>query len=434
MERRTLEENRENKRDYAVLVGLRSPVLREDNADEESLAELAALVETAGGQAVGTILQSREKPDPHSFIGEGKVEEVRRMVQEEEATMVIFDNDLSPSQIRVLTEMTGVQVLDRSGLILDIFAQRAKTKEGCLQVELAQYQYLLPRLVGMWTHLERQAGTSGKGPIGSKGPGETQLETDRRHIHRKIDKLKAELEEVRRVRSTQRQRRQKNEIPVVAIVGYTNAGKSTLLNAITGAGIPANNRLFDTLDTTTRLLTVSDTLDVVISDTVGFIRKLPHQLVEAFKATLEELEYADLLVHVVDVSNPGWQQQARVVEDLIVELGASELPRITVYNKVDALPAGEILPRGEDCCAISARTGQGVDELLRQIDRRLDKGTRRVTLHLPYDQGGLLDMLYREAKVEQVDYSQTIDITAVCSPRVLGRVAPYVERPAEGEA
>ena len=201
-----------------MLVGLRSPVLREDNADEESLAELAALVETAGGQAVGTILQSREKPDPHSFIGEGKVEEVRRMVQEEEATMVIFDNDLSPSQIRVLTEMTGVQVLDRSGLILDIFAQRAKTKEGCLQVELAQYQYLLPRLVGMWTHLERQAGTSGKGPIGSKGPGETQLETDRRHIHRKIDKLKAELEEVRRVRSTQRQRRQKNEIPVVAIV------------------------------------------------------------------------------------------------------------------------------------------------------------------------------------------------------------------------
>ena len=283
MERRTLEENRENKRDYAVLVGLRSPVLREDNADEESLAELAALVETAGGQAVGTILQSREKPDPHSFIGEGKVEEVRRMVQEEEATMVIFDNDLSPSQIRVLTEMTGVQVLDRSGLILDIFAQRAKTKEGCLQVELAQYQYLLPRLVGMWTHLERQAGTSGKGPIGSKGPGETQLETDRRHIHRKIDKLKAELEEVRRVRSTQRQRRQKNEIPVVAIVGYTNAGKSTLLNAITGAGIPANNRLFDTLDTTTRLLTVSDTLDVVISDTVGFIRKLPHQLVEALQ-------------------------------------------------------------------------------------------------------------------------------------------------------
>ena len=425
MERRTLEENRENKRDYAVLVGLRSPVLREDNADEESLAELAALVETAGGQAVGTILQSREKPDPHSFIGEGKVEEVRRMVQEEEATMVIFDNDLSPSQIRVLTEMTGVQVLDRSGLILDIFAQRAKTKEGCLQVELAQYQYLLPRLTGMWTHLERQAGTSGKGPIGSKGPGETQLETDRRHIRRKIDKLREDLEEVRRVRSTQRQRRQKNEIPVVAIVGYTNAGKSTLLNHLTGAGIPANNRLFDTLDTTSRLLTVSDTLDVVISDTVGFIRKLPHQLVEAFKATLEELEYADLLLHVIDVSNPEWQHQAEVVEKLIVELGANEIPRIDVFNKCDRVEAGDLRPHGADICSISARTGEGVDRLLEMIDRRLDKGTRRVTIHLPYDKGGLLDMLYREAKVESVEYSETIDIVAVCPPKVLGQIGDY---------
>ena len=418
-------------RDKVVLVGLNSPVLKEDSATDESVEELSALVETAGGEAVGIVLQNRPTPDPRTFIGEGKVAEVQLYCENTGATMVIFDNDLSPSQMRVLTELLGVQVLDRCGLILDIFAQRAKTKEGRLQVELAQYQYLLPRLTGMWTHLERQAGTSGKGPIGSKGPGETQLETDRRHIRRKIDKLREDLEEVRRVRSTQRQRRQKNEIPVVAIVGYTNAGKSTLLNQLTGARIPANNRLFDTLDTTSRLLTVSDTLDVVISDTVGFIRKLPHQLVEAFKATLEELEYADLLVHVVDVSNPGWQQQAQVVEDLIVELGASELPRITVYNKVDALPAGEILPRGEDCCAISARTGQGVEELLRQIDRRLDKGTRRVTLHLPYDQGGMLDMLYREAKVEQVDYSQTIDFTAVCCPRVLGRDPPYLENPAE---
>ena len=425
MERKTIEENKENKRDYAMLVGLRSPVLGADSADEESLAELGALVETAGGEPVGTILQSREKPDPHSFIGEGKVEEVRRMVDNSDATMVIFDNDLSPSQIRVLTELCGVQVLDRSGLILDIFAQRAKTKEGCLQVELAQYQYLLPRLIGMWSHLERQGGTGGS-PIGTKGPGETQLETDRRHIRRKIDKLKEELEEVRRVRSTQRQRRMKNEIPVVAIVGYTNAGKSTLLNAITGAGIPANDRLFDTLDTTTRLLTVSDTLEVVISDTVGFIRKLPHQLVEAFKATLEELEYADLLLHVIDVSNPEWREQARIVDELIRELGAESIPCIRVYNKCDVAFTAQ-QEREADAVYISAKTGEGIPALLEAVDKKLDKGTKRVVIHLPYDRTGLLDGLYREAKVENVAYGETVDVTAVCTPRVMGQLKDYIE-------
>ncbi|MBO4916124.1 MAG: GTPase HflX [Oscillospiraceae bacterium] len=417
----------ETPRDRAILVGLSSPRLdKKENADERSLEELEALVETAGGVSVGVALQALPAPNPRTFIGEGKVAEIKELVKSTEATMVIFDNDLSPSQMRVLTDELGVQVLDRSGLILDIFAQRAKTKEGRLQVELAQYQYLLPRLTGMWTHLERQAGTSGKGPIGSKGPGETQLETDRRHIHRKIDKLKEDLEEVRRVRGTQRDRRQKNEIPVVAIVGYTNAGKSTLLNALTGSDIPANNRLFDTLDTTTRLLTVSDTLDVVISDTVGFIRKLPHQLVEAFKATLEELEYADLLLHVIDVSNPEWLEQAQVVDELITELGASGIPCLRVYNKSD-LFFGDIRPHGEMAVSISAKTHEGIADLLTEIDRILDKGKRRVTLHIPYDKGNLLDMLYREAKDESVEYSESIDVIAVVEPKLYGQVKGCAE-------
>jgi len=417
----------EKPRDRAILAGLNSPRLdKKDNADDLTLEELAALVETAGGEVAAVVLQNRATPEPRTFIGEGKVAEIKELVRTEEATMVIFDNDLSPSQMRALTEDLGVQVLDRSALILDIFAQRAKTREGRLQVELAQYQYLLPRLIGMWTHLERQAGTSGKGPIGSKGPGETQLETDRRHIHRKIDKLKEELEEVRRVRGTQRQRRMKNEIPVVAIVGYTNAGKSTLLNALTDAGIPANNRLFDTLDTTSRLLTVSDTMDVVISDTVGFIRKLPHQLVDAFKATLEELEYADMLLHVIDISNPEWQMQAEIVDELIRDMGVEKTPCLRVYNKSD-LFWGDIRPHGEGCVNISAKTGEGLQELLSAIDKMLDKGTRRVTLHLPYDKGGLLDTLYREAKVESVEYSETIDVVAVCNPKAIGMVKPYIE-------
>ena len=405
----------------AVLVGLNAHCLSaEENADDTSMEELADLLETAGGVCVGTVFQNKDAPDPRTFIGEGKAAEVKELVGAMGADMVVVDNPLSPSQQRVLSEELGVQVLDRAALILDIFAQRARTREGRLQVELAQYQYLLPRLLGMWTHLERQ-----EGAIGTRGPGETQLETDRRHIRRKIQKLREELEQVRRVRATQRERRIKNEVPVVAIVGYTNAGKSTLLNRLTGADIPANNRLFDTLDTTTRTLEISDTCTVLLSDTVGFIRKLPHHLVEAFKATLEELSYADLLLHVIDASNPLWREQAAVVEQLIVELGAEQTPRIDVFNKCDKF-TGDILPHGADIVSISAKTGQGLDELLKKIGGRLDTGACRVVLRLPYDQGGVVDMLHRQAKVERVDYGEAIEVEAVCTPVQLGRLKDYI--------
>ena len=416
------DQNTKDKRQRAVLVGLDAFSLPpEEKATQASMEELSALLETAGGETVGVVTQSKDSPDPRTFIGEGKVAEVKDLVKAMEADMVIFDNALSPSQQRVLSEELGVGVLDRSALILDIFAQRARTREGRLQVELAQYKYLLPRLTGMWKHLERQ-----EGAIGTRGPGETQLESDRRHIHRKIAKLEGELKDVRRVRATQRERRIKNEVPVVAIVGYTNAGKSTLLNALTGSDIPANDRLFDTLDTTTRTLEISDTCTVLLSDTVGFIRKLPHHLVEAFKATLEELSFADLLLHVIDTANPQWREQAQVVDQLIRELGADRTPRIEVFNKSD-LWDGDIRPHGEHIVSISARTGEGLEELRRAIGRVLDSGARRVTIHLPYDKGGLLEQLYAQAKVEKVDYGQTIDVVAVCPPRIIGQLGPLVE-------
>ena len=413
-------------RNRAVLVGLAAGALpREDNANDASLEELADLVETAGGECVGTILQRRDAPEARTFIGEGKVAETRELVQAMKADLVVFDNELSPSQQRVLTEDIGVQVIDRAGLILDIFAQRARTREGRLQVELAQYQYLLPRLTGMWGHLVRQTASGGKSPIGTRGPGETQLETDRRHIRRKIAKLSEDLEEVRRIRAVQRDRREKNEIPVVAIVGYTNAGKSTLLNALTGADIPARNRLFDTLDTTTRTLEISDTCTVLISDTVGFIRKLPHHLVEAFKATLEELTFADLILHVIDASNPEWREQVEVVEKLIRQLGAEATPRIDVFNKSD-IYLGDIRPHGEDIVSISARTGEGLDQLLTMIGKRLDTGFHRLTLALPYDKAGLLEMLYQQAKVESVEYGETIRVETVCNEKTVGQVRDYI--------
>ena len=406
----------------AVLVGLCADVFtKEQNATDETLEELEALLETAGGFCTGKVLQNRHTPDSHSFIGEGKAQEVRMLIEATEATMAVFDNELSPGNIRALEEILGVTVLDRSALILDIFAQRAKTKEGKLQVELAQYKYLLPRLSGMGKSLSRQGGG-----IGTRGPGETKLESDRRHIRERISRLQDELSQVRQVRSVQRQRRQKNSVPVVAIVGYTNAGKSTLLNQLTGAGIPANNRLFDTLDTTSRQLSVSDNLDVILSDTVGFIAKLPHHLVDAFRATLEELEYADLLLHVIDASDPDRQDHIEVVEKLITKLAKPGTPVLSCYNKADLVPAEDI-PVGKDVVKISAKLGVGMDTLCKAIEEALGHSLHHITILLPYTMGGMVETLHSTAQVKQVEYTQDgIEVEAVVDPVLYGKLNAYI--------
>ena len=396
---------------------------KEKTATDAALEELEALLETAGGFCTGKVLQNRATPDSHSFIGEGKAIEVKLLAEATQSTMIIFDNELSPGNIRALEEITGLTVLDRSALILDIFAQRAKTREGRLQVELAQYQYLLPRLSGMGHSLSRQGGG-----IGTRGPGETKLESDRRHIRERISRLQQELEQVRQVRSVQRQHRMKNSVPVVAIVGYTNAGKSTLLNQLTDAGIPANNRLFDTLDTTSRQLTVSDNLDVVISDTVGFISKLPHHLVDAFRATLEELEFADLLLHVIDSADPDREAHIEVVDSLITKLAKPGTKVLRCYNKADLVPATDI-PVGEDVVKMSARQGWGMDELLKAIEKALGQSRHEVTLTLPYSQGGMLDTLHKNAKVSAVDYTgDGIVVDAVLDDILYGRLKDYITR------
>ena len=419
-------ESNDIKIERAVLAGLSANSMDvSERSTDISMDELAALVETAGGIAVGMMIQNRATPDPRSFIGDGKVAELKAFIDMNDVDLAVFDNELSPSQMRVLSEDLGVKVLDRSGLILDIFAQRAQTREGQLQVELAQYKYLLPRLTGMWTHLVRQTASGGSSPIGTRGPGETQLETDRRHIRRKIQKLEEELAQVRKVRSTQRRQREKNSVPVVALVGYTNAGKSTLLNCLTDSDIPANNRLFDTLDTTTRKLRIDDFTEVLISDTVGFIRKLPHHLIEAFKATLEELSYADVLLHVIDISNPDWEEQARVVDELINQLGANETPCIRVFNKCDAYMG--ILPHGEDIVCLSAKSGEGVQELVELLSKTLDRGSHHVTLKIPYDKGAVVDLINREASIVKMEYTDSgIEAEVIVPPEIFGRVKQYV--------
>lgn len=397
---------------------------------EASLEELAQLALTAGLEVVGQITQRIERPNPATFIGPGKVEELLEKVAETAANVVIFDEELSPRHQRELEKILGdgVKVLDRTALILDIFAQHAQTREGALQVELAQYEYRLPRLTRAWTHLARQAGGragGATGGVGVRGPGETQLETDRRVIRRRITHLKAELEKVRAHRSRYRARRRREGIPVVSIVGYTNAGKSTLLNALSDAGVLVEDKLFATLDPTTRRVRLPAGRIVLFTDTVGFIQKLPAHLVAAFRATLEEVAESDLLLHVLDVTHPQARRQAEVVLETLETIGAVGKPMVTALNKVDRLAdPEEALYLAEDLpnpVLISALRGDGLPDLLQRVEEILEKDLVRIKVTLPFERGDLLQLIRDQGVIEsQVATGRGIRVAAMVPPRLVG--------------
>lgn len=407
----------------AILLGAWCDVLSDErNSDDESMDELEALLKAAGGFCLARAFQNRKSPDPATFFGEGKLEEVKETGKNLGAKLVVVDNDLSPSQHRAIEDRTELRVIERTGLILDIFAQRAKTDEGKLQVSLAQYRYILPRLTGLGIEMSRLGGG-----IGTRGPGETQLETDRRHIRRRIEQLEGELKELNRVRAQQRRLREKNEMPMAALVGYTNSGKSTILNALTGESISANDRLFDTLDNTTRRLLVSPGNEILLTDTVGFIRRLPHHLIEAFAATLDELKFADIILKVSDLSSPQLDMQSETVESLISDLCPPDVPVIEVYNKLDRVTA-DILPGGERTVCISAKTGEGLDKLLEMIRIELERGKNRIKILLPFNESGLLDRIHSEAAVEKIEYVEGgAEITLVCGARLYGLLKRFEE-------
>lgn len=405
----------------AVLVGLVVPG-REGYSDPESLEELRRLAETAGAEVVDVLTQERPRPDPATLIGSGKVSELRALVEREAADLVVFDEELSPAQQRNLEEELGVKVLDRTALVLDIFARRARTREGRLQVELAQMTYLLPRLVGKGVLLSRLGGG-----IGTRGPGETKLETDRRRVRRRIDELRARIEEVARARRVQRRARQQAEVPVVALVGYTNAGKSTLLNALSGAHVFVEDKLFATLDPTARRAQLPDGRPVVLVDTVGFLRKLPTQLVAAFRATLEEVTEADVLVHVVDVSHPAWERQRRAVEELLEELGADGKPTVLALNKTDRLPPDRVadLVARTGGVPISALRRTGLDDLMGRVAQALPTWPR-ARLRIPYAQAGLLAELRRWGRVLREEYRpDAVHVEAEVPRALLTRLQPW---------
>lgn len=425
----------------AFLVGaeIRSQAKESILSLEDSMEELALLSQTAGLEVVGETTQRLDQPHPDTYIGAGKVEEILALVEDSLAEVVIFDNDLSPRHQRELEEKLGpnVRVLDRTALILDIFAQHATTRDGVLQVELAQYEYRLPRLTRAWTHLARQAGGGGGragsvGGVGLRGPGETQLEVDRREIRRIISNLKEELEKVRAHRQRYRAQRKRSHIPMISLVGYTNAGKSTLLNRLAKTDVYVANQLFATLDPTTRRVELPGGHAALITDTVGFIQKLPTQLVAAFRATLEEIVEADLLIHVVDVTHPNALDQAEAVSRTLKEIGAEHIPMITVLNKIDRLADPELavgkMAHFGGAVAISAKNGTGMRELLAAVESELFEKFIPITVTLPYTEGQLISLFHEQGQVEQVEHKRGKVVMSGSIPgRLLVRFQPFIQ-------
>ena len=414
--RRTRDNAVEDEADNALLIGLELPG---DRNAARSLDELEQLADTAGARTVGKMLQKRNAPNSAFYVGSGKLEEIRETCRELRADMVIFDNELTAVQIRNLEESLQIRIIDRTALILDIFAQRAASREGKLQVELAQHAYRLPRLTGMGIMLSRLGGG-----IGTRGPGEKKLEVNRRHIRRRMNELEQELETIRKQRTVRRSMREKNEIPVVALVGYTNAGKSTLLNKLSGSSVLAEDKLFATLDAVARRVEIPERPQILVVDTVGFIEKLPTDLVKAFRATLEEVVYADLLVHVIDASNPDWRDQRDVVLKVLDEIGAGDKPVIQAFNQTDLLSSDETVYLGREGVAISAKTGEGLNLLLEEICKALGDTAVEKKMLLPYANGAQLSRLHDMArKIEQEYGALGVSVTVTLDAKDWEKIA-----------
>lgn len=409
-------------------VGIITPDMSVDEC-ERSLEELIRLIDTAGGETVVTLVQSRDRFDAKTCIGSGKLNELKDLCENNGVSLVVFDVELSPSQIRNIEDALGgeVSVLDRSMLILDIFAGRAVTSDGKLQVELAQLKYTAPRLMGKGKDLSRLGGG-----IGTRGPGESKLETDRRHLKRRVESLEHALSDLERTRRTIRQARIRSGIPTAAIVGYTNAGKSTLLNRMTDAGILAEDKLFATLDPTTRKFTLPSGIDILLTDTVGFIRRLPHHLVKAFRSTLDEAVYADILLIVIDASDSEWRSELEVTESILHDLGAEDKPTLYIFNKCDSNPQFFIDPLpsldGRRIICLSALTGQGLDDLAATIEEMLSDGKKNVTFVIPNSDQGVINRIYKNATVNDIEYGdEAVTVKATADAAIIGALSRYIK-------